>query len=182
MKRATAAAVESSAAIQNENGEWVIPGTRRPDGTFRKERVVKDGYVPQEETKIFETKGNSSKPVGIPGLAPQVAAVKEIKPSRRSGKKTSLSADTSTTNQDLDKVITATADLLIVDADPAVIIEKKLKNLRKKLREINSLEESLASLKTAPTADQLNKLNKKSDVEKEIADLETACIDTDGKI
>jgi partner of Y14 and mago protein len=184
MKRATAAAVESSAAIQNENGEWIIPATRRPDGSWRKERVVKDGYVPQEETKIFESKGSSSKPVGIPGLAPQLAAVKPIKPpSRRSGKKTSVSTDTSnTTNHDLDEIITATVDLLTIDADPAAIIEKKLKNLRKKLREIISLEENLAGLKTKPTVDQLNKLSKKFDVEREITDLETASIVTDDKV
>jgi hypothetical protein len=31
--------------VQNEQGEWIIPSTRRPDGTWRKELVVKEGYV-----------------------------------------------------------------------------------------------------------------------------------------
>ena len=32
-------------AVQNEKGEWVIPSSKRPDGTWRKEIVLKEGYV-----------------------------------------------------------------------------------------------------------------------------------------
>ena len=36
-----------------------IPGSMRPDGTFRAPIKVKKGYVPPDEVKKFETKGSA---------------------------------------------------------------------------------------------------------------------------
>jgi hypothetical protein len=44
-------------ATVTETGDKVIPGTRRPDGTLRKERRVRAGYVPQEEQQVYKSVG-----------------------------------------------------------------------------------------------------------------------------
>ena len=174
MKRATAAAVASSAAVQNEKGEWVIQGTRRPDGTYRKERIVKEGYVPQEEVQVFVSKGTASKPKGIPGLAPP-PELPEAAKSRRSGKKAAPStSDLAEGATKVNEIKATKVSGPVAEIPVAATTEKLLRNLRKKLREIDELAQRFATDATIePTADQLTKLGKKAEIEKEIDGLET---------
>ena len=39
--------------------ERVIPGSRRPDGTYRKERRVRAGFTPQEEAGVYVSAGSA---------------------------------------------------------------------------------------------------------------------------
>lgn len=42
--------------VVDADGNQVIAASRRPDGTWRKERRVRDGYVPQDEQPIYQAR------------------------------------------------------------------------------------------------------------------------------
>ncbi|XP_050310994.1 partner of Y14 and mago [Anthonomus grandis grandis] len=176
-----------AANIVTENGEQFIPASQRPDGTWRKARRVKEGYVPQEEVPLYESKGKQfmakkQEPVVLPTgqvaqrPIPGLFIVQEEKDKK--GQKKKIKNKVEEINKILEstkiseggtKTAPATAQANQEATDPA----KKLKNLKKRLREVESLEEKVKSGALAkPEPEQLAKIKRKNDLLMQIAELE----------
>eukprot|EP00639_Heterosigma_akashiwo_P036420 CAMPEP_0194744470 /NCGR_PEP_ID=MMETSP0296-20130528/100888_1 /TAXON_ID=39354 /ORGANISM="Heterosigma akashiwo, Strain CCMP2393" /LENGTH=309 /DNA_ID=CAMNT_0039656621 /DNA_START=14 /DNA_END=944 /DNA_ORIENTATION=- len=198
-------------AVVKENGDVVIPASRRPDGTMRKERKIKSGHVPQEEQTKFQTRHTQmaqGKPKLPPGMAPPaekvVPASSKSKNNRRKKKKnTSTAADeeaevgvaaltlgggggaagaaAASTAADEEAEVGVAALTLGggggaagAAADGGDAADKRLRKLRKKLRQARDLESKVKNGDTNPDEEQQQKLAGIPALEQEIAELEAS--------
>merc|ERR1712071_672982 len=164
--------------VRNDTGELFLPASRRPDGTWRKPRRVKEGYVPQEEVPVYESKGKQwakSQPSYPVGMSPLMAAAAANKKAKAEVKEVSKALTGFTIQEPVFNTPAPKTETETVSKEPATATDpaKRLKNLKKKLKDIEALEIKVkkGELKN-PDKDQQEKIKRKKDVAKEIQELE----------
>jgi partner of Y14 and mago protein len=183
--------VKSIAGIQDKDDARVIPMTRRPDGTYRKERKIRPGYTPPEDVAKYTNRVlDSARPAPGPSpLAPPVSNTPKTKAQLKNDKRKAkrkdeqanggVMGDAETEAPSVEQkqgpipITTPSSDATtntVAASESSVDPEKKLRALNKKLRQAEQLKERQEKGEEM-LSEQLEKISKLDELQTQIAEL-----------
>ncbi|KAF9111710.1 hypothetical protein BGX27_004552 [Mortierella sp. AM989] len=181
---------ESISGIQEKGDVRIIPMTRRPDGSFRKERKVRPGYTPPEDVAKYTNRvldairptssisSLTTPPANNDNNNNTLKTKSQIKNEKRKAKRkedgpaesSESTTPKSTDQKKLDDTTEATPTAAAATDSAPVDPEKKLRALNKKLRQAEQLKERQDKGEEL-LPEQLEKVSKMDELQAQIADL-----------
>ncbi|KAG0173720.1 hypothetical protein DFQ28_008312 [Apophysomyces sp. BC1034] len=169
----------TNAGIIEVGEERWIPASRRADGSIRKERRVRPGFVPMEDVQRYSNARTQPKPVASqypPGYVPKKKAevpgskpkAKKQEPNKKELVKQDQPSNSENTPKKEEKGEASKPEQ--PSASEKSPEEKKIKALQKKLRQIAELEQKLIKGEEL-NAEQHSKVKKGTSLREELAKL-----------